>query len=344
MDFVDGLNVICGKNASGKTNLVESVYYCALGRSPRTNRDKELIKWESDEAYIKLTLAKRYREYMLEIYFNNKGEKKIFLDKLPITKLSDLIGIVNISYFSPDELAIIKESPVERRRFMDIAISQQKRSYFTDLLNYNRIVDQRNKLLKTYKSQSSIKEAIGVWDVQLARIGSRIINNRYIFVENLKKVAAAQHAELTGGSEQLSIAYESKIEKNTQQAMETAFFEQLQQNIDKDIQLQYTTIGAHRDDIDIKVNGIDLRKFGSQGQKRTAALALKLGELTITQEETGEKPILILDDVLSELDLSRQNSLLTMASKTQTLLTCTEYDNNAPRYIEIKDGEILQSE
>lgn len=337
-----GLNVIYGENAGGKTNLVESVLLASIGKSFRSNKDKDLIKWDSDKAHINIVLVKKYREYIIDIYITDKGTKTFFLNKVPITKIADLMGIINVVFFSPDELAIIKDAPSERRRYIDIAISQQKKSYFTDLIAYNRVLDQRNKVLKTYSSMKSIKEIIPIWDIQLAQIGARIINNRYIFTDNIKKNAGNIHSSLTDNKEILTVDYDTKISRASPPIMEQQFIKLLQDNIDKDIKLSFTSIGPHRDDLSVCVNGIDMRKFGSQGQQRTCALSLKLTEIAILEQERGEEPILILDDVLSELDESRRRVLLNMSRGMQTLLTTTHKTDGADNYIYICGGKRIE--
>lgn len=339
--FSEGLNVIYGDNASGKTNLVEAVLLSSIGKSLRTSRDKDLINWDFTSCSISITLSKKYRDYKIDISIDSSGKKSFFLDRVPITKIADLMGIINVVFFSPDELAIIKESPVERRRFMDIAISQQKKSYFTDLIDYNRILDQRNKALKTYHNHSSLRDILPIWDIQLAKIGTRIINNRYIFIDKLKERAAVIHSSITNAAESLTLSYESKLSRSSCLIMEDDFLSQLTANIDKDIKLSYTQIGPHRDDISIISNNIDVRKFGSQGQQRTAALSLILSEISVIEAERGEKPILILDDVLSELDSSRCDVLLSFSHSLQTLLTSTSAVATADKLIHISHGKSI---
>ena len=337
--FSNGLNVISGSNASGKTNLVEAIYYTGLGKSPRTSKDKELIKWEKESAYIKIKLEKKYRTHIIEIMIDSQGKKRILIDKIPVRKISELIGVLNVVYFSPDEMDIIKESPIERRKFLDISLSQQKKIYFSNLVRYNKIIGQRNKLIKNNRDIKMIKENLPIWDSQLARVGAAIIKDRYEYVEKLSIITKEEHKMLTNNKENLIINYESKIENCDIKQMEKQFDELLKKSYDKDINLGYTTVGSHRDDMSIKINDIDVRKFGSQGQKRTTALSLKLAEVKMFTN-LGEKPILILDDVLSELDESRQNALLKVVSEVQTFLTCTHYNGENNNKIIIENGEV----
>ena len=341
INFTDGLNVVAGINASGKTNLVESIYYTGIGKSPRTSNDKELIKWNEDGAYITIKLQKKYRTHNIEIMIDKQGKKRIAIDKIPLRKISELIGVLNVVYFSPDELDIIKESPVKRRKFLDISISQQKKIYFNNLVRYNKIIGQRNKLIKNNRDHKIIKDNLPIWDSQLARVGASIIKDRYEFVEKISKIAKEEHALLTQDKESLYISYESKIDYANIEDMEKQFNKLLVDSYDKDINLGYTTVGSHRDDLYIKINDIDVRKFGSQGQKRTTALSLKLAEVKLFTE-LGEKPILILDDVLSELDDERQKALLDAVNDVQTFLTCTHYDGEYNNKVIIDKGLVIK--
>lgn len=336
-----GLNVICGNNAVGKTNLVESIYYASFGKSPRTNKEKELIRWGSDSLNVKLAFTKRFRSYNISIGYDGKA-RKYYIDKLPITRISDIIGLLNVVFFSPDELSIVKDGPSERRRFLDMSISQQKKSYFTDLVTYNKVLEQRNKLLKSHLSTKEIDDVLVIYNIQLSKFGARIINNRYIFIEHLREIAGRVHQDLTSGSEILGIDYESAVSRGSVSAMESELLQKLTDGSVKDKQLQYTTVGPHRDDIALSIGGVDVRKFGSQGQQRTAALSLKLSEIQLIEEENGELPILILDDVLSELDEYRAGKLLAIADRTQTVLTCTEFNGKCDRLIRIDNGAIVE--
>lgn len=317
--FERGLNVISGKNAVGKTNLLEGIFMCAIGKPVRANRDKELIKWGKEGFSIKLTLEKKFRTHVIDIKYGKEG-KKIFIDGIPILKLSSLIGVFNAVYFSPDEISIIKQSPDERRRFMDISLSQQNRNYFFSLMQYNKILAQRNKQLK---EGGNLNDTLFIWDNQLAKYGEEIIKTRYTFISRIKALAKEKHLLLSGNSEMLDICLETKFpEENSGEEI----LKKLEESREKDIILKYTTAGPHRDDISIKINGVDLRKYGSQGQQRGATLSLKLAEIEYFKKETGEYPVILLDDVLSELDEDRRKALIRETEKSQCILTCTEYD------------------
>lgn len=340
VEFKDGLNVIIGRNASGKTNLLESLYCSGIGKSPRTNKYREMIRWDSDYAYIKVTLKKNRSTHTIEYSIDSQDKKRIAIDGIPLVKLSEILGMLNIVFFSPDEMRLIKESPQERRRFADISMSQQNKKYFYSLSKYNNVLAQRNKLLKESRDMRSLPEMLYGWDVQLAEHGAYMIGKRYEFVEKIQTFAKKIHLEITDGKEDLQLEYESNVQYGDVKEMQAVFFDKLRSNIEKDTNLSYTSFGCHRDDIAIKINGIDVRKYGSQGQQRTVALSLKLAEIYLFESEIGEKPVLLLDDVLSELDLYRRQKLMELSSGLQTIITCTDFDMDLPRntvFIEKKE-------
>ena len=325
-EFSKGLNVIVGPNATGKTNLLESVYMCGLGTSPRVTRDKDVIKWGEKGAFIHLELQTRFRKHTVDMFIDCKEKKRVAIDGIPITRLAQLIGTLGIVFFSPDELKLVKDAPVERRRFMDVSLSQQSSKYLFALSRYNAVLLRRNKLLKTLSPGEDLKNSLQVWDIQLAEEGARVIKARYAFARELKKFAAQKHVVLSGGRETLSLEYESDVADGDEKLIAEALSQKLFMSYDKDCSLQYTTVGPHKDDIKISLDGIDVRKFGSQGQQRTAALSLKLAEISLFKDNMGEEPVLLLDDVLSELDEDRRKTLLKETSAFQTIITCTEYN------------------
>ncbi len=331
VDFKDGLNIVIGKNASGKTNLLESVYCSGIGKSPRTNKAREMIRWGSDNAYIKVILKKQYSRHIVEYFIDSADKKIIKIDSIPLVKQSEILGMLNIVFFSPDEMKLIKESPQERRRFSDISLSQQNKKYLFSLSKYNNILAQRNKLLKESRDIKALPEMLYGWDVQLAEYGAYIIAKRYEFVEKIQVFAKKIHSEITDEKEDLELEYESNVERGETDKMKEIFFQKLRANLEKDMNLLYTSFGSHRDDIAININGIDVRKYGSQGQQRTVALSLKLAEIYLFESEVGEKPVLLLDDVLSELDASRRQKLMELSSGLQTIITCTDFDMDLER-------------
>lgn len=342
VELTPNLNVILGKNAQGKTNLLESVFLCTIGKSPRTTKDKDLINWECDFAKVDLTLEKKIGKHQIELYLFRNQNKAIKIDKIGISKIGQLLGTLNAIYFSPDELKLIKESPEERRKFIDIHLCQFDRNYFYELSKYNQILQQRNKLLKT-PNEDTLRNTIAIWDEQLAIAGAKIILSRVKFVEKLKTYANKIHNELTSGNEDLKLEYQGYI-SDTENKLKILLLKKYEENLDKDIRLGFTTVGPHRDDIKISSNGIDLRSFGSQGQQRTGALSLKLAELEVFKENIGEYPILLLDDVLSELDITRQNKLLEFINNIQTIITCTDFDFDIPhtKYF-VEKGKIIDT-
>lgn len=321
-EFDPKFNVLVGKNAQGKTNIVEAIFFAVIGKSFRTSKEKEVISWGKQSAYVKGEFEKKYRETKIELFFNENHKKTIKIDDIPIKKMGELLGTTNAVFFSPDELKLVKESPEERRRFMNIDISQTNKRYFYMIGRYEKVLANRNKLLKTSKDISVLKETIDIWDRALSELAGKIADERKKFVEELSPLAGKAHSYISGGKEELIIKYSSSFEDNYQEKM----LKSLQKNLEKDFKLGFTTVGVHRDDIDIYLNGVEVKNFGSQGQQRTVALSLKLAELEIIKNRVGEYPILLLDDVFSELDKDRRKKLLNFTSKTQTIITCTEFD------------------
>lgn len=339
--FDDGLNIVVGKNAQGKTNLLEAIYFCAIGKSLRAVREKELINWDKPVAKISLEVEKKFGKTRIDITLNRVGKKIVAINRLPIRKIGELMGELNAVFFSPDELKLVKESPEDRRRFMDISISQTSKQYFYLLGRYSKVLANRNKLLKQALSPETIKDTIGLWDEQLSSIGAKLIMYRVAFLKNILPFARLSHEYLTEGTEELNLEYAGTTGEDEAE-IKTKLLKQLENSLEKDMRLQFTSVGPHRDDIKVWVNGIDIKTYGSQGQQRTVALSLKLAELEIIERQTGEKPILILDDVLSELDEKRKKRLLAFCKKTQTFLSCTDFNYDVPhKTIVVDRGSIV---
>ena len=342
-DFSPNLNVLVGENAVGKTNMLEAIYLAGLGRSPRTSKEKELVKNGEERALVYITIEKKFRSHKIEIQIDNQSKKKVFLDGIPVLRMGELLGVLNVVYFSPDEMKLVKEAPENRRRFLDISLSQQQRVYFFALSKYNKVLKQRNNLLKTSFGKEGLDEMLDIWDVQLAENGAVIIEKRIEYIEKLKKSAEKIHYKMSEGKEMLELEYDTDTLVGKDEEIAACLLKNLKKTREKDKKLLYTTIGPHRDDMKIIINGTDVRKFASQGQQRTTALALKLGEMELFKEETGELPVLILDDVLSELDESRQRLLLESTADAQILLSCTEYNlKNPANVIRIANGTIVK--
>lgn len=331
-------NIIYGSNAQGKTNLVEAVYYLCVGKSPRTPREKELIKSDQDKAYIKIDAVKKTGKVKIEAYLTRTENKRISINGIPIKRIGELMGTVNAVFFSPDELKIVKDSPDNRRRFIDIDLSQLSRSYFYNLSRYNKILAQRNRLLK---SQKGLKETVDIWDEQLVECGAKVAFARKEFVLMLGDFASQAQSYLTDGKEILKVSYEG-LEGDSVDEIKHNFLKKLKSQTQYDIERGYTHTGIHKDDIALSVGGVDIRSFGSQGQQRTAALALKLAELEIFAHEVGEMPILILDDVFSELDKVRQERLIQKIQDIQTLITCTHFDQKTQaQFYKVNSGKVI---
>ena len=319
--FNEKLNIFVGKNAQGKTNALEAIFFAVIGKSFKTSKEKEIIRWNCNKAYIKADFQKKYRETEVELFFNKEHKKSIKIDGITIKKIGELIGSVNAVFFSPDELKLVKESPEERRKFINIDISQTNKKYFYMIGRYEKVLANRNKLLKSTKDINVIKDSIDIWDRSLSELAEKIYLERKKFIEELNPYASKAHEYISGGKEKIEIKYISSFEDDYKNKMMKA----LSKNLEKDFQLGYTTVGIHRDELDIYLNGVEVKNYGSQGQQRTVALSMKLAELEIIKNRIGEYPILLLDDVFSELDLDRRKKLLKFTSKTQTIITCTEF-------------------
>lgn len=344
IEFGPNINVLIGKNAQGKTNILESIFLCAIGKSPRTNKEKDLIKWESSFSKITAEVVKSDGQKKIEIFMFTDQNKTIKINSLPIKRMGELMGNFNAIYFSPDELKLVKESPDQRRKFMDIDLCQFDKNYFYNLNKYNQILNQRNKLLKTTKSENVLKDTIYIWNEQLATIGAKLILDRMNLIEKLKVYCNNAQEYLTNEKEHLDLSYIG-LTGDTEAEIKSKLMAGYDTSLEKDMSVGFTTVGPHRDDIKITVNDIDMRKFGSQGQQRTVALALKLGELDLCKERMGEYPVLLLDDVLSELDLSRQAKLLEKVRNIQTIITCTNFDFRYPcDKFRVENGKIEYSE
>ena len=343
--FRDGLNVICGLNASGKTNLMESIFVAAIGRSPRTKNEKELIRMGENRAYIHLTLEKKFRTHKINVEIDRSEGKKINIDGAKISRLGELIGLLAVVYFSPDELKMIKESPQERRRFLDLSLSQESKPYYLALSKYNYLLAQRNKLIKTV-DYAEFSQTAFIWEKQMAEAAADIILKRRAFIEKIGVIADGYHQRIAGEGEDITLLYEPCVEGEDRETIKANLEARLEESHEKDYELGYTSVGVHREDFNITSKGIDLRKFGSQGQQRTAALVIKLAEIEYYYKESGEKPILLLDDVLSELDETRRTALLEATEGTQTLITCTEFTEKVTDYhkIIISKGKMIGEE
>ena len=323
-----GTNILYGDNAQGKTNILEAIFVAATTKSHRGAKDREIVAFGKEEAHIRTYLEKEAVETRVDMHLRKSKSKGIAIDGQKIKKAADLMGLCNVVFFSPEDLGIIKNGPAERRRFVDMELCQLDSLYLYNLNHYNRIVNQRNKLLKDMYMNPDLKETLGVWDMQLASFGSKIIQRRKLFGEQLNEIIYGIHRKLSGDREELAVHYEPDVEAED-------FEEKLRANQDRDIRAKMTSVGPHRDDFSFIIGDIDIRRFGSQGQQRTAALSLKLSEIELVKKIAKDAPILLLDDVLSELDSNRQNYLLGSIGDIQTIITCTGLDEFVKHRFEI---------
>jgi DNA replication and repair protein RecF len=319
MEFETGTNILYGDNAQGKTNILEAVYLCGTTKSHKGSKDKEIIRFHKDESHIRMKLKKNMSSYKIDMHLKKNKTKGIAINGIPIKKASELFGIINIVFFSPEDLNLIKNGPSERRKFIDSELCQLDKLYLFNLANYNKVVNQRNKLLKDISFNPEYISTLEVWDEQMVKYGKKIIQSRKDFIDKLNIIIFDIHKKLSGEKEEIELIYEPNV-------LEDDFKIQLLKNREKDIKLKTTSVGPHRDDLRFNIKGIDIRKYGSQGQQRTAALSLKLAEIEIVKRQVKETPILLLDDVLSELDSNRQNYLLNSIHDIQTFITCTGLD------------------
>lgn len=321
MNFDEKINIIYGDNAQGKTNILESMYVCATSKSHRGSKDREIIRFDNDESHIKVNVKKNDMNYRIDMHLKKNKPKGIAVNGIPIKRAVELFGILNIVFFSPEDLNIIKNGPSERRRFIDMELSQLDKIYLDCLINYNKVVNQRNSLLKEYafSGREDIISSLDIWDMQLVKYGNDVIKSREKFVKEINDLVKSIHTKLSGDREQLEIIYEPCVK-------EQDFESELVRVRDRDLKFKCTNIGPHKDDMCFLINGMDVRKYGSQGQQRTAALSLKLAEIELVKQIIHDTPVLFLDDVLSELDSKRQNFLLDSIGNIQTMITCTGLD------------------
>ena len=319
IEFNKNINILFGNNAQGKTNILEALYMCATTKSHKGSKDKEMIRFKQDEAHLRLYLQKKEISHKIDLHLKKNKTKGVAIDGISIKKSSELFGLLNIVFFSPEDLSIIKNGPSERRKFMDLELCQLDKIYFYNLSKYNKILVQRNNLLKQIKSNPSLIDTLDIWDEQLVNYGINIIKKREEFIVLLNKIIYQIHQKLTGGLEKIKVEYDPSVK-------EKEFHKELSKKRELDLKNLYTYVGPHKDDISFYVNGIDIRKFGSQGQQRTAALSLKLAEIELVKKIINDTPILLLDDVLSELDKNRKNYLLDSINDVQTIITCTGLD------------------
>jgi len=332
IELSPNINILHGNNAQGKTNFLEAVYFCGFGRSMRGVPERELICFGQDTAFIKAEIVRGNYCRVQDVKIQN-GAKSILIDQMAVRHMKDLFGRLLIVMFAPEDLRLIKAGPSERRRFMDMEICQLSPIYYSDLREYHRALKQRNALLKILQKDKSQLDSLSIWDEQLQKYGRKITKTRESFISKINNISKEIHSHITQGKEDLTIFYTSSHVEN------------LAKYHSRDIYQGTTGHGIHKDDINFTINGISARSFGSQGQQRTAALSAKLAEIEIIKQSTGETPVLLLDDVLSELDNSRQKFLLSKISDLQVIITCTGVEESLAalgehRIMHVDGGEI----
>ncbi len=339
LSLSEGTNILYGDNAQGKTNILEALNVCATTKSHRGSKDKEMIQFDKEDGHIRVFVEKEKIVHRLDMHLKKNKPKGVAVDGIPIKKVSELFGILNIVFFSPEDLSIIKNGPSERRRFMDMELCQINKLYLYNISKYNKVLAQRNNLLKQIVFKPEMRDTLEIWDAQLVSYGSEIIKERGRFIEQLNQIIHDIHKKLSGGREELYIRYE-------QNTTVEDFSDKLAAKRENDLRFKTTSIGPQRDDLSFCVGDIDLRKYGSQGQQRTAALSLKLAEIELVKSVIRDCPVLLLDDVLSELDSFRQNYLLDSIQNIQTVITCTGLDDfvnhrfNIDKVYRVTDGKV----
>lgn len=318
LEFGPSVNVFIGDNAQGKTNILESIYYCAFAKSHRNSKDKELIGWDEDYAYVRVDIAKNRLDKKIDINILKDGKKAIKVNSIKITKISELVGTFNVVMFSPEDLKIVKESPGIRRKFIDMELCQLSRKYYYNLVQYNKVLNQRNLILRNRNIDEFI---LDIYDDQLSDFGEQIIKTRLEYIESLNYHGKNIHKQITSQKEEIEFKYISSVKNldNIKDSMK----ESLTKSRSKDMERRMTSVGPHRDDFSILINGVDTKSYGSQGQQRTSVLTIKFASLNIIKDVTDEYPVLLLDDVLSELDFSRKSYILSSIDGIQTLITGT---------------------
>ena len=342
VEFYDGINLISGKNGQGKTNLVEAVMLTALTKSPRTSHDEDMRKENTDQTFVEVCVQHNFGDVNISASFSQSEKKQFHINKNPVKKLSDVFGNLVAVYFAPSDLKIVSGGPQERRDFMDTDISQLSGSYYNLTLRYEKVLSQRNKLLKFVHEKSAIIDQIEIWNSQLAYLAGLIIKTRKNFIQKLSTPASEALKHISKDADNLTISYLG-VKGETAKEIEQEILNSLHNNLERDMELGYTSIGPHRDDVKFELNGRDLKVFASQGQQRSVVLALKIAEMKVFEEELGEKPIFVLDDVFSELDSARQKKLFEMLSGTQVMMTGTAFKfkpNESYMQFEVKEAKL----
>ena len=337
IDLNPNINIFYGENAQGKTNIIEAIFLCGFGKSFRAKKDSEMILLGEENSLIKINYKKDYREGKIEI--NLKNKKEIKLNDIKIKKLSELLGNINIVIFTPDDINILKGGPQNRRKFLDIMISQLKPNYMYNLNLYLKTIEERNHYLRQIREENKSEELLEIWDEKLIEYAEKIYSYRKEFIEKIQEKIIKIHNQVTDNKEEIKIVYQTDCENKEK------YKRILKERRKLDIIKGYTTKGIHRDDFTIYINDKELGIYGSQGQHRTAILSLKMAELEIIYDEIGEYPILLLDDFMSELDEKRRKHLLEKIENIQVIITCTdkiELENKNILIYNVRDGKVIK--
>ena len=341
LELSKNVNVFIGDNAQGKTNVLEAIYYCAFAKSHRTSKDRELINWKNDKAYISLLVGKDRLDKRIDINILRDGKKAIKVNSIKVAKIGELFGTFNVVMFSPEDLKVIKEAPNLRRKLLDMELSQINKKYYFNLVQYNKILNERNILLKCRNFNEDVLE---VYDLQLVDYADYIISKRLEYIDKINFYGEKIHREITADKEEIKFKYSCNVDLTN---YKNNYLKKLQDNIKRDREKGLTSVGPHRDDFNVFLNDIDAKTFGSQGQQRTAILTMKFSSLKIIKEITGEYPVLLLDDVLSELDVNRKKYILSTIHGIQTIITCTgievlsDYLDDNAKIFNVSSGRIL---
>ena len=316
LDLNKNINIIYGDNAQGKTNILEAIFLCSFGKSFRTTKEKEMIKFNEDRCLVEIFYQKKDREGKIKIEIGNK--KQISINGVKVKKLSELLGNINIVLFTPDDINILKDGPANRRRFLDMMIGQLKPNYVYNLNMYLKTIEQRNNYLRQIREENKPVEMLEIWDEKLTEYGNIIYNYRKQFMDLIAEKINEIHKKITEDKENIKIEYTSNCDNKEE------YLKLLKQRRKLDIIKGFTTKGVHRDDFVIYINDKEVNTYGSQGQNRTVVLSLKLAELNVIYDLIGEYPILLLDDFMSELDENRRKNFLKNIENTQVILTGTD--------------------
>lgn len=336
INFNKDINVIYGDNAQGKTNILEAIFVSSIGKSFRTSKDRELIKMGEDFSKIEVEFSKSDRDGSIKIEISDK--KNIFVNGVKIKKLSELLGNMHVVIFTPDDINILKNGPAQRRRFLDIFISQLRPNYVYCLNLYLKALEQRNNYLKQIKFENKSEDFLDIWDEKIADYAEKVFKYRFEFIEKIKNKIKSVHSNITENNEDINMEYVTDF------ISKEDFLNKLKNSRKLDIMKGYSTKGIHRDDFNIYINNNLVNIYGSQGQHRTAVLSLKMSELKVIYDEIGENPILLLDDFMSELDEKRRTNFLSNIKDTQVLVTCTDkfmLEKNNFNLYNVKSGKII---